>query len=288
MPSANSVGASAAMAPLSAAAKTGDLLSRILSGAVLALLAIMLVSVGGLAFDVAVGAAAAIGLAEWLRLVTRRSWPSRIAGGSALAIVSVVAAYRVGGPGAALACLAFAASAVGLLVRAGGSAGLLAAFGLPYVGLTLVSLIWLRGSGAEGWSLVLFLFLVVWGSDIGAYAAGRSLGGPKLAPAISPNKTWAGFGGGLFLSACIAMIWNASMAQTARPLVAGLIAVGLSLLGQGGDLFESMMKRRFGVKDSGNLIPGHGGMLDRIDALLWVAPAFAALYFLGLTKGLLS
>jgi phosphatidate cytidylyltransferase len=277
------------MAPLSAAAETRVLVSRILSGAVLAPLAVLLVAMGGLAFDLAVAAAAAIGLAEWLRLVTRWSRPSRIAAGSVLAILGVVAAYRVGGPFAALACVALAASAVGLIVRANnGKAGLLAAFGLPYVGLTLVSLIWLRRSGAEGWSLVLFLFLVVWGSDIGAYVAGRSLGGPKLAPAISPNKTWAGFGGGLFLSACIAMIWNASMAQTARPLLAALFAVGLSLLGQGGDLFESMMKRRFGVKDSGNLIPGHGGMLDRIDALLWVAPAFAALYWLGLTRGLLS
>ncbi len=288
---------SGAMAPLSAVAEHRDLLSRILSGLVLVPLAVLVVSIGGLAFDIAVGAAAAIGLAEWLRMVTGKARsPSfsapivsarTLSAWSALAIASTLAVQLTWGPVEALVCLAFEAAIVGLAVRARGGAGALAAFGLPYLGLSLVSLVWLRDFGREGWSLVLFLFLVVWGSDIGAFVAGRGLGGPKLAPTISPNKTWAGFAGGLLLSACIALIWNASMAQTARPLMVLAIAVGLSLLGQGGDLFESMMKRRFGVKDSGNLIPGHGGMLDRIDALLWVAPAFVALHLLDLTRGLL-
>jgi phosphatidate cytidylyltransferase len=271
------------MAPLSAVGKNRNLFSRIVSGLVLIPLALLFVSVGGLAYDAAIGAVAAIALAEWLQLVTRKRqyW-------SVIAIVGILGAYVALGPVAALVGIGLAAAIVGLVVQLGGNAGWLAAFGLPYVGLTLVSLLWLRGSAGGGWPLVLFVFLVVWGSDIGAYFAGRGLGGPKLAPAISPNKTWAGFWGGLALSACIALVWNASMGHSTRPGIVAVLATGLSLLGQGGDLFESMMKRRFGVKDSGNLIPGHGGMLDRIDALLWVAPAFVALDLLGLTRGMLS
>jgi phosphatidate cytidylyltransferase len=151
-----------------------------------------------------------------------------------------------------------------------------------------LSLAWLRDSASGGWALVLFVFTVVWASDIGGYVVGRVVGGPKLAPGISPNKTWAGFAGGLVFSACIALGWAATMAPSGRLAGAAALAMGLSLVGQGGDLFESVMKRRFGVKDSGRLIPGHGGMLDRIDALLWVAPVFGFLHLVGLTKGVLS
>ena len=133
--------------------------------------------------------------------------------------------------------------------------------------------------------ILFFVFFTVWSTDIGAYAVGRSLKGPRLWPSISPNKTWSGFFGGLGFAAivalCLSQAFNAS-----RPVQVVEIAIGLSLLGQGGDLFESAMKRRFGVKDSGNLIPGHGGMLDRIDALLWAAPSFALLHSFGLTAGL--
>jgi phosphatidate cytidylyltransferase len=271
------------MAPLSALVENRNLFNRILSGVVLAPVAILFVLLGGLAFDGAVVAAAALGLAEWLRLVTRKpqSW-------SAILFLIVLGVELASGLQAALLALAIAALAVAFIVWRLRGAGLLAAFGLPYVGFAMLSLIWLRQTATGGWPLVLFVFLVVWGSDIGAYVVGRWLGGAKLAPSISPNKTWAGFGGGLIFSACIALIWTATMARIAHPFTVAAMAIGLSILGQCGDLFESMMKRRFGVKDSGNLIPGHGGMLDRIDALLWVAPAFAALHWFGLTGGLLS
>jgi phosphatidate cytidylyltransferase len=271
------------MAPLSALVENRNLFNRILSGVVLGPVAILFVLLGGLAFDGAVVAAAALGLAEWLRLVTRKpqAW-------SAIVFWIVLGVELASGLQAALLALAIAALAVALIVWRLRGAGLLAAFGLPYVGFTMLSLIWLRQTATGGWPLVLFVFLVVWGSDIGAYVVGRWLGGAKLAPSISPNKTWAGFGGGLIFSACIALIWTATMARIAHPFTVAAMAIGLSILGQCGDLFESMMKRRFGVKDSGNLIPGHGGMLDRIDALLWVAPAFAALHWFGLTGGLLS
>jgi phosphatidate cytidylyltransferase len=162
-----------------------------------------------------------------------------------------------------------------------------AALGLPYIGLAVFSLIWLRDRDMVGWPLTLFVFLIVWASDIGAFVVGRTLRGPRLAPKISPNKTWAGFGGALVFSGGIAVGWASIFGYAHEGAKAAQIAIILSLAGQGGDLFESAMKRRFGVKDSGGLIPGHGGMLDRIDALLFAAPAFVLLYMSGITAEML-
>jgi phosphatidate cytidylyltransferase len=120
---------------------------------------------------------------------------------------------------------------------------------------------------------VMFVVLLVWATDIGAYAAGRAIGGPGLAPHISPGKTWSGATGGL-LAAVAAGIFVAAIQGPARGLpTAAAIAAFLSIIGQAGDLMESLAKRRFGVKDSGHLIPGHGGALDRLDAMLAVLPA---------------
>ena len=119
-----------------------------------------------------------------------------------------------------------------------------------------------------------FLFAVVWSTDIGAYIFGRVIGGPKLAPRISPNKTWSGLLGGMFLAAFlgydIALAFGAKQAWVALPL-----AVGLAAVAQLGDLYKSHFKRRAGVKDSGTMIPGHGGVLDRIDGLVFAAVALA-------------
>jgi len=148
--------------------------------------------------------------------------------------------------------------------------------GVLYIGLASVALIWLRGDGAAGRANVLFLVVVVWASDIGAYAAGRLFGGPKLAPAISPGKTWSGAVGGLLAAMLVGEAAGYALGAAAHgrtALVAGL----LGLSAQGGDLLESAIKRRFGVKDSGRLIPGHGGLLDRLDGLLTAAPAAAML-----------
>lgn len=157
------------------------------------------------------------------------------------------------------------------------------AFGVLYVGLAGIALIHLRGDAAVGRANVLFLFLVVWASDIGAYLAGRSLGGPKLAPAISPNKTWSGAIGGL-LSAVTAGMLAAYVMEGRLSGGAVLVAAALGLVSQLGDLFESWIKRRFHVKDSSSLIPGHGGLLDRLDGVLAAAPA-AALIGLWLGAG---
>ncbi|MEQ9641789.1 MAG: phosphatidate cytidylyltransferase [Alphaproteobacteria bacterium] len=151
---------------------------------------------------------------------------------------------------------------------------------LPFLwlGLPACALVWLRLQPEIGLWLVGWLLATVWASDTGAYFAGRGIGGPKLAPRISPNKTWAGLIGGM-VAAAIAGGAVAAWGGFAVLPAAGLSAV-VAALSQGGDLAESMLKRRFDVKDSGTLIPGHGGILDRVDALLAAAPATAALYAL--------
>jgi phosphatidate cytidylyltransferase len=276
----NSAGVNAAMAPLSPAADHHNLYYRIISGAVLGPLVLALAFLPYRAFDVAMAAASAIGLGEWLKLVTGRSRWWQYA-----APFIVLGVYWLDGIDYALYALVALSVAIALIVARNIRDSGFVAFGLPYVGLTMLSLAWLHDPFNGGWPMVFFVFFTVWSTDIGAYAVGRSLKGPRLWPSISPNKTWSGFFGGLGFAAivalCLSQAFNAS-----RPVQVVEIAIGLSLLGQGGDLFESAMKRRFGVKDSGNLIPGHGGMLDRIDALLWVAPSFALLHSFGLTAGL--
>jgi phosphatidate cytidylyltransferase len=154
------------------------------------------------------------------------------------------------------------------------------AIGLLYIGAASIALAVLRGDQAEGRSVILWLFLVVWATDIGAYMFGRWIGGARLAPSISPGKTWAGLIGGAASAAVVAAILLA-----ATPVERGIMAiVALSALvavvSQAGDLFESWYKRRFGVKDSGQLIPGHGGILDRIDGMLLAAPLVAIVFWL--------
>lgn len=163
------------------------------------------------------------------------------------------------------------------------------AAGLLYTAIPCASLIWLRGVRFEGhpdaglW-LVLYLLLCIWATDIGAYFTGRSLGKNKLAPAISPGKTWEGLGGGMALAALTGGICF-SFTEFPRSVVeCALVGLLLGAVSQGGDLFESWIKRRAGVKDSGTLIPGHGGLLDRVDGLIFTAPLFAfAVWLSGLS-----
>jgi phosphatidate cytidylyltransferase len=151
------------------------------------------------------------------------------------------------------------------------------AMGYPYLGLAAVALPWLRADQDAGLANTLFLLSVVWASDIGAYIIGRLIGGPKLAPVISPGKTWSGAAGGLagaaLAGSAVAYCFSSGFSPSH---VAGL-AIGLGIVSQVGDLLESALKRHFGVKDSGSIIPGHGGLLDRLDALLAAGPAAAVL-----------
>ncbi len=248
-----------------------DLGRRALSAALLAPVAVAGIWLGAAPY-LALIALAGIGLSiEWVVLCGCKpaGWPG-------LAVPGLVV---LGGLGTGLG-----QARLGMLVVLAGFALLWAmsgrawvAAGVLYVGVSAVALIWLRqGSADAGRANVLFLVLVVWASDIGAYAAGRLVGGRKLAPRLSPGKTWAGAIGGLVAAALVGQI-AASLLTGAPWGLAAVIALLLGAASQAGDLLESGIKRHFGVKDSGHLIPGHGGLFDRLDGLLAAAPAAAAL-----------
>jgi phosphatidate cytidylyltransferase len=166
------------------------------------------------------------------------------------------------------------------LATGGARARLWAAFGPVYGGLPSVALVWLRADPAQGRTIIFWLLLVVWATDIGAYAFGRLIGGPLLLPAVSPKKTWAGLIGGA-LCAGVSGVGVGLTLGLAHPLVLMAGSGAMAVVAQAGDLAESWVKRRCGVKDSSNIIPGHGGVLDRVDGLLVVAVAVAALLLTG-------
>ena len=258
-----------------------DLKPRVLSAAVLAPLALGCIWVGGDAF-VGLVAVIAAGLAfEWLGLCRQRSAVTAILVFAALPLAVLLAAWV--GVLPAVALLA-AASAAATAVAGGFSRQRPLAFGIPYLGIGAVALVWLRQPGGAGGVNVMVLLLVVWASDIGAYMAGRAIGGPKLAPTISPGKTWSGAVGGLIAAAATGLAASALLSHGVPSWRPPGFAVVIGVISQMGDLFESQVKRHFGVKDSGHLIPGHGGLLDRLDAVLTAAPA-AALLALMLGRG---
>jgi phosphatidate cytidylyltransferase len=147
--------------------------------------------------------------------------------------------------------------------------------GLIYVIAPCAALIWLRQTPEVGRHVVFWLFCAVWATDTGAYFAGRTIGGPKLIPRISPNKTWAGLLGGM-VSAGIAGGLVASLDPAMPALTLAALAALVAVVAQAGDFTESAVKRYFGAKDSSQIIPGHGGVLDRLDGLLFAAPFIAA------------
>ncbi len=147
------------------------------------------------------------------------------------------------------------------------------ALGVLYCGLPVFALMIIRRQH-EGIVFTLWALSLVWACDIGAYFTGRTLGGPKLAPVISPNKTWSGLIGGVVLASLVAALLHF---EYGLPLRLTLATPVLAVLAQAGDLYESWLKRRAGVKDSGNILPGHGGILDRLDGLVPVAPVAAFL-----------
>jgi phosphatidate cytidylyltransferase len=155
--------------------------------------------------------------------------------------------------------------------------------GLAYSGLSAISLAQLRGDDLAGLSAILFLFAVVWATDILAYFVGRAVGGPKLAPRISPGKTWSGAIGGTVAGIVAGMVVWALGAPVLGAVAFAALGFALSVASQVGDLFESWIKRRFAFKDSSRLIPGHGGVMDRVDGL--VAAAFLLFLIAALSAG---
>ena len=258
----------------------GGFVLRVASAAVLAPVALGAAYLGGPVFIAAAGAAGLLAWLEWRRLLGRPGWDAAgLAGIAGLAAVCALFA-TVGAAAAA------AAAAAGTVAVAGAERGRLGdrAAGLAGAGIVLflvVTALALRGDDAAGRATLFWLFAVVWASDTGAYAIGRTLRGPRLAPRISPAKTWAGALGGVAAAAGASILLGWLMARTGwvaeRPAPALLAAAGAlgSVVGQMGDLAESAVKRRVGAQDSGNLIPGHGGILDRADS--FAAAAFALL-----------
>jgi phosphatidate cytidylyltransferase len=253
----------------------GDLQKRVLTAAVLGPMALLCVWLGG-PWWAALMALCVAGLAwEWVKLCgsSTRALPGALV---APFILMAGTAAVLGQPVLGLPILAVGALATWYAARhAAGARPLWLAFGVLYIGLAGVALIALRHDDLVGRDNVIFLFLVVWSSDIAAYVAGRSLGGPKLAPAISPNKTWSGSIGGLLGASAVGLGAALMLGAGGSPARMALVSAFLGIATQSGDMFESWIKRRFGVKDSSGLIPGHGGLLDRLDGVLAAAPLAA-------------
>lgn len=260
--------------PAAVSKKTGDLKVRVLSALVMGPLVLLAVWAGGGVFRALLAVSALVAIGEWANLVASDRMPEAF-WHSMLAMAVVLVVYALGGPAAAMAM----AVALGFIVQASaggkGSSSWLLGFGIPYVTVGIAGLAWLREN--PGLPLVLFCLLAVWATDIGAYAAGRSIGGPKLAPRISPKKTWAGLIGGMVAAAVFGLVVALAVGAQ-RPYLALLVGPMLAVVGQIGDLFESWVKRRYNVKDSSHLIPGHGGLLDRIDGLMVAAPVLAVFH----------
>lgn len=259
------------------ASRWSDLTLRVLSALVLLPVAVLCLWAGGWWFA-ALAVIGWIGLGvEWAALCgySATAWPGIVLPVTgALAVLCAAA----GVPWAGLVSLAVGGAVIAVSSR------FTLALGVPYIGLAAIALVWLRADPVAGWPNALFVLSVIWASDIGAYMTGRLLGGPKLAPSLSPGKTWSGAMGGLISAVLAALAVAACFSSEFSPSHVTGLALLLSLVSQAGDLFESALKRHFGVKDSGHVIPGHGGLLDRLDALLTVAPA-AALLALSVGRG---
>lgn len=260
--------------------RMSNLQLRIVSSVVLIVAVLAVTFIGGVAFRLLSALIAAVMFYEWCT-ISRNATAARnqLVAAALLAVVllALVLGYSAAGVLVLLA-LSVLASLVDSKIAGQGS---WAQAGLAYAGLSGVSLAWLRDGDQAGLLAILFLFAVVWATDIFAYFVGRSLGGPKLAPSISPGKTQSGALGGT-LGGVVAGVALAAFAGLGNLPLLALVAFLLSVVSQVGDLFESWVKRRHGVKDSGNIIPGHGGVMDRVDGL--VAAAFA-LYAIGFMLG---
>ncbi len=245
-----------------------DLAPRL--GVALALIGLAVAALwfGGVVFWLVLVVAGLLMLSEWAELNGASEREKRLAQ-YALSVPLAILAPIAAGPG--FFALGLLVGAFFFIAAATRSPRLAA--GAFYVGLPVTALVLLRAQ-EQGLLLTLWAMALVWACDTGAYFAGRAIGGPKLAPAISPNKTWAGFLGGVAAATAFAFVL---VAVFALPIGLAFATPLLAALSQGGDLFESNLKRRAGVKDSGTLLPGHGGLMDRLDGLVVVAPVAALL-----------
>jgi phosphatidate cytidylyltransferase len=264
--------ASAPAAPAASAGGRSNLASRVIVGVFLAVVAIADIWVGGPVFTLMIAVGVGLVLWEWCAMHAI-PLPWRLAGLAVLAGASGLAQA-----GLVLQALALLGAAIlvflplSALARTAGKRWL--STGLLYAGLPAVALIWLRNQ-PDGFALVMWTMGLVWATDIFAYFAGRSIGGPKIWPAVSPNKTWAGLLGGMAAAALFSVVFAGVGNWSQSAITMALVGALLAVVAQAGDFLESWLKRRAGVKDSGTLLRGHGGVMDRVDGLVPVCVVVA-------------
>lgn len=268
-------------APLSApeaAAGASELKKRVIFGLLLALAAIVVAFIGGLVFALFWTLASVGVLIEWLRISGTSSKAAHVVGAGAIIGSASVLIWPPAGvsPSHAWGVIAAVLVAAACIAAIAARENRLWAFlAVPYAAVLALVPILARGNDEAGFLLVIWLFAIVWGTDVAAYFVGRAVGGPKLWPRVSPKKTWSGFVGGLSAATLLACGVALGLGKPAGMLdwslaTIAVFALLVSIASQGGDLIESAIKRRFDVKDSSHLIPGHGGLMDRLDGF-WAA-----------------
>lgn len=248
---------------------------RVASAAVMIPAAMAAAWFGGWPYLVLIAVAVALLAIEWGGMSAPIS-PTRVAAAVAAGVlVAVFVGYR-GHFVWAWGSIALMAVAAAVIARGVAERPADAAFGVLYLAPAALCLVWLRDTNQGLW-WTMMLFATTWAADIGAYAVGSTLKGPKLWPRFSPNKTWSGFVGGLLAAMLAGSLMAALPYFNLNVFAAAGIGLAVGLATMAGDLWESALKRRFGVKDSGDLIPGHGGLLDRVDGLMFAVVVMAAL-----------
>lgn len=247
-----------------------DLATRLLVAIALIGLAAVALLAGGLGFWLVIAVIGLLMVGEWADLHGASRQHRRLSQYALTVPLAIMAPGLAAGPSfLALGLVVGAAFFIAAVTRRGALAA-----GVLYVGLPVLALLTLRAQTPGGLLYTFWAMALVWACDSGAYFTGRAIGGPKLAPQISPNKTWAGFAGGIVAAAIFAALLVVGFGL---PVALAIATPLLAVLAQIGDLYESHLKRQAGVKDSGNLLPGHGGIMDRLDGLVAVAPIAALL-----------
>ncbi len=265
-----------------------DLGVRALSAALLIPAVLLDVWQGGIWFEIFVAFLGVLIAHEWSIIVHDRS-SAQFALHAAGAIVAAFLPREIGVLPAVGVISMLTAIGIFLASLREGEKTVWTYAGIPYVAFPVLSLVLLRHNEAWGIHAIMWLLLIVWATDTFAYFTGRAVGGPKLSPRFSPNKTWAGLLGGMAGAAAVSAIYAQALLIAVTPLA--VVAAVLAVCAQLGDIFESALKRHFGIKDSGNLIPGHGGVMDRVDGMVFASCAAALIGFVrepgALAQGLL-
>lgn len=254
-----------------AVSRPSEVLARVGSATVMAAVAIAATLAGVWPFAALIGLGAVVVAWEWGRLVRHEQGATMTLAVHAATLAAAAGLGALGKGAAALAALIAGALIIAALRRGDGWS----IAGVFYLGLPVVSLVAIRADPDFGVAAIFYLFAIVWCADTAAFGFGRLIGGPRLAPRISPNKTWSGFAGAVLLPTAVGYL-AAPWFGSNSPLMMAVLSFALAVASQIGDLAESAAKRAFGRKDASRLIPGHGGLLDRVDGLIFASCAAAA------------